>query len=144
MTEAEKMTERSKVFMLRLREALEASWDTGTSYQAVEQTSNRPLGQCYPTARVVQHFFPESEIIEGKVWTGKREELHFWNGLLVGKVWYHIDLTWQQFPAGSLVQDFAVLSRETLVDSDETVQRCTTLLQRVKALLAQCPDLSGA
>jgi hypothetical protein len=58
--------------MLRLREALEASWDKQTAYQNVEQAGNRAYGQCYPTSRVMQHFYPAAEIIKGKVWTGER------------------------------------------------------------------------
>jgi hypothetical protein len=78
--------------MLRLREALEASWDKQTAYGAIEQAGNPALSQCYPTARVVQHYYPATEIIKGKVWTGKSEEIHFWNGLSIGDTWYHIDL----------------------------------------------------
>jgi hypothetical protein len=126
-------------FMLRLRSALEASWDRQTAYRAVEQVGNPALGQCYPTSRVVQHFYPETEIIKGKVWTGSSEEIHFWNGLAVGAIWYHIDLSWQQFPAGSVVRDFVVLDRHDLGDSESTIQRCTLLLQRVERRLAANP-----
>jgi hypothetical protein len=119
-------------FMLRLREALEASWDRQTAYGAVEQAGNPALGQCYPTSRVVQHYYPETEIIKGKVWTGESVEIHFWNGLPVGDEWYHIDLSWQQFPAGSVVQEFVVLDRQALGDSEATIQRCALLLKRVE------------
>jgi hypothetical protein len=119
-------------FMLRLREALEASWDRQTAYGAVEQAGNPALGQCYPTSRVVQHYYPETKIIKGKVWTGESVEIHFWNGLPVGDEWYHIDLSWQQFPAGSVVQEFVVLDRQALSDSEATMQRCALLLKRVE------------
>lgn len=124
-------------FMLRLREALAASWDNQTSYQAAQQAGNPALGQCYPTSRVVQHYYPATEIIKGKVWTGTSEEIHFWNGLPVGDDWYHIDLSWQQFPVGSVVREFAVLDRHTLGDSAPTLQRCALLLNRVEDYLAQ-------
>lgn len=58
---------KSQTDLLKIREALEASWDEKTSYLAVKQEGNPALGQCYPTSRVVQHFFPETEIIKGKV-----------------------------------------------------------------------------
>ena len=118
--------------MLRLREALEASWDWQTAYGAVEQAGNPALGQCYPTSRVVQHFYPATEIIKGKVWTGVSEEIHFWNGLRVGDEWYHIDSSWQQFPTGSVVREFIVLDRQDLDDSEATIQLCALLLKRVE------------
>jgi hypothetical protein len=124
-------------FMLSLREALEASWDKQTAYGEVEQAGNPALGQCYPTSRVVQHYFPATEIIKGKVWTGEGEETHFWNGLPMGGNWYHIDLSWQQFPPGSVVRDFVVLDRQNRDDSKTTIQRCTLLLQRVETYLQQ-------
>ncbi len=122
-------------FMLRLREALNASWDKRTAYLEVAQMGNPALGQCYPTSRTVQHYYPETEIIKGTVWTGQTSELHFWNGLHVGGDWYHIDLTWQQFPAGSIVKEFAVIKREDLNDSVATVGRCNLLLKRVEDYL---------
>jgi hypothetical protein len=85
-------------FMLRLREALGAFWDRLTAYGAAEKVGNPASVQCYPTARVVQHFYPATEIIKGKISTGEREEIHFWNGLPVGDKWYHIDFSWNQFP----------------------------------------------
>ena len=121
--------------MLRLREALEASWDRQTAYGAVEQTNNPALGQCYPTSRVVQHYYPATEIIKGTIWAADRQEIHFWNGLPVGDEWYHIDLSWQQFPAGSIVQDFVALNRETLGDGEATLRRCALLLERVQNYL---------
>jgi hypothetical protein len=122
--------------MLRLRQALEASWDGSTSYQSVEEPGNPALGHCYPTARVVQHYFPAMDIIEGKVWTGTREELHFWNALRTGEEWYHIDLTLQQFPPGSIVREFSVFDRDT-PDSERTTRRCKVLLERVQRSLGQ-------
>jgi hypothetical protein len=62
---------RNLDFMPCLREALAASWDKRTAYLEVEQAGNPALGQCYPTSRVVQHYYPETEIIKGIVWTGK-------------------------------------------------------------------------
>ena len=122
---------RNPNFMLCLREALAASWDKRTAYLEVEQVDNPALGQCYPTSRVVQHYYPETEIIKGKVWTGKTLDIHFWNGCRIGDDWYHIDLSWQQFPAGSIIQEFAIVERQELNDSEATVQRCALLLKRV-------------
>jgi hypothetical protein len=114
-----------------LREALEACWDERTSYLGVKQPGNAALGQCYPTCRVVQHCVPEAEIIRGKVWTGERCEDHFWNGLVEGGVLRHVDLTWQQFPPGSCVREWAILDRRSLDDSAGTQARCALLLARV-------------
>ena len=122
-------------FMLRLREALAASWDKQTAYGAIEKAGNPALGQCYPTARVVAHYYPATEILKGKVWTGEREEIHFWNGLPVGDTWYHIDFSWSQFPTGSVVRDFVVLDRHDLGDSEATLDRCSLLRKRVEAYL---------
>lgn len=122
-------------FMLLLREALTASWDKRTAYLEVEQMGNPALGQCYPTSRTVQHYYPETEIIKGKVWTGKTLDVHFWNGLRIGADWYHIDFTWQQFPASSIIQEFVVIQNHELNDSDATMQRCALLLKRVDSYL---------
>lgn len=67
--------------MVKLREALEASWDEKTSYLNVVERGNPALGQCYPSSRIVQIFFPDVEIVEGQVWTGISNEKHFWNVL---------------------------------------------------------------
>ena len=128
--------------MLRLRDALAASWDKQTAYLGAEQMGNPALGQCYPTSRIVQHYYPKTEIIKGKVWTGKALEIHFWNGLRIGVDWYHIDLTWQQFPAGSIVQEFAVIERQELNDSDATMLRCALLLKRVDNFLKARSDVT--
>lgn len=125
--------------MLRIREALEASWDGQTSYKAVVKPGNPALGQCYPTSRVVQHYYPETEIIKGTVWTGESEETHFWNGLPIGDDWYHIDLSWQQFPPGSIIREFVVLDRQNLGDTEPTLQRCALLLNRVEDYLRNHP-----
>ena len=131
------MPSADQSFMLRLREALATSWDRLTAYGAIEQIGNPALGQCYPTARVVQHYYPATEIIKGKVWTGEREEIHFWNGLQIGDTWYHIDLCWQQFPAGSVVREFIVLDRHNLGDGEATLERCALLLKRVETCLSK-------
>ena len=129
------MTEKSKIDLLKIREALEASWDEKTSYLAVKQGGNPALGQCYPTSRVVQHFFPETEIIKGKIWNGEKIETHFWNGLLINGELYHIDFTWQQFPLRSSVREFEILNRNALNDSDATIKRCQLLLERTEKYL---------
>jgi hypothetical protein len=122
--------------MLELREALEASWDEATSYGCVSEPGNPALGQCYPTSWVVQQFYPEVEIVEGEVWTGKTVEKHFWNILLSQGNEYHIDFSWRQFPAGSAVRSFMIRDRETLDDGPATIKRRELLLQRVTAYLA--------
>ena len=122
--------------MARLRAALEASWDEQTSYRHVSERGNPALGQCYPTAWLVQQFFPEMEIVEGRVKTLKGVEKHFWNILSQdGKV-YHFDFTWQQFPHGSAVQEYWVRDRHNLGDGPATVARCRLLRERVLDFLS--------
>jgi hypothetical protein len=123
------------VDLLQLREALEAAWDPDTSYQGAFQEGNPALGQCYPTSRVMQSFFPTLDIAKGTVWTGASSESHFWNVLFVNDVACHIDLSWQQFPSGSSVTSFEILDRDCLLDSGETVERCHRLEERVLAYL---------
>jgi hypothetical protein len=125
------------VDLVTLREALEASWSPRTSYGGVWEQGNPALGQCYPTARVVQHFVPGSEIVKGTVWTGVRHETHFWSELIVEDVAVAIDLTWQQFPPGSVVTARETLDRNDLGDSPATAARCALLLRRVEARLRQ-------
>ena len=117
---------------------LAASWDKRTAYLEIEQAENPALGQCYPTSRVVQHYYPKTEIIKGKIWTGETTDVHFWNGLRVGDDWYHIDLSWQQFPVGSIIQEFVIVKRQELNDSEATIQRCALLLKRVDDYLKTC------
>jgi hypothetical protein len=119
------------VDLIALREALEASWSARTSYGGVWEEANPALGQCYPTARVVQHFLPRSEIVKGSVWTGVREEIHFWSELVVDNATIAIDLTWQQFPPGSVVTARETLDRNRLGDGPTTVARCDLLLADV-------------
>ena len=118
--------------MLRLREALEASWDQETAYDCVMEAGNPALGQCYPTARVIQHNYAQTEIVRGNVWTGQSSELHFWNVLETAGQWVHIDLTWKQFPAGSIVTEFELLERKALDDGPSAIRRCSLLIQRVQ------------
>lgn len=122
--------------LLRLRRAIESSWDEKTSYLAVKQDGNPALGQCYPTSWLVQQYFPKMEIVKGIVWNGDEEETHFWNVLEVGGVKYDIDLTWQQFPHGSYVKSYETLNRNNLGDGPETVKRCSILAERVKKILS--------
>lgn len=121
--------------LLQVREALEASWDEQTSYQRVMQQGNYALGQCYPTSRVVQYFFPQTEIAKGVVENGDKEDIHFWNVLIVGEQSYHIDLSWQQFAPGSHVSEYEVLDRNNLGDGADTIRRCDLLKKRVIAYL---------
>jgi hypothetical protein len=119
-----------------LAAALEASWDHRTAYRGITRPGNPAFGQCYPTSRVVQHFYPETEIARGEVWTGAGIECHFWNVRGVGPRAEWIDLSWRQFPAGSVVRRFELLDRRTLGDSPPTVERCALLLRRVMSHLA--------
>ena len=130
--------------MTQLRTALEYSWDDKTSYMGVFSDENISLGQCYSTSRVVQFFFPKTEIVEGEVWNGQESHKHFWNFLKSNESEYHIDLTWQQFPKGSIVKGWKIRERETLGDSKETIERIELLKQRVKGYLAnhECSNIN--
>lgn len=119
-----------------LANALEASWDDRTAYGGITQPGNSAFGQCYPTSRVVQFFYPEFEIACGDVWTGSSTECHFWNIRGSGPQAEWIDLSWKQFPPGSVVQRFKLLDRHSLGDSPPTVERCELLLRRVLSYLA--------
>lgn len=130
------MTPLPAVTLARLKKALEASWQPDTAYQAVSQTGNPALGQCYPTARVVQWFFPRFEIAAGEVDTGSSREAHFWN---VDPATYpaeHVDLTRGQFPPSAEVIHWRLLDRAALGDSPRTIIRCELLLSRVLAALS--------
>ncbi|HEX8535308.1 MAG TPA: hypothetical protein VF662_14175 [Allosphingosinicella sp.] len=119
------------VSLPRLRAALEASWDSRTAYLGASEAGNPALGQCYPTSRVVQWFFPRFEIASGEVDTGRGVEWHFWNVDPSAEPPVHVDLTWQQFGAGAKVTQFKLLDRLQLGDSPPTVERCRLLLERV-------------
>jgi hypothetical protein len=125
-----------------LREALEASWRPDTAFLQVYKKGNPALGQCYPTARVVQHFFPEFEIVEGEVWTGEQLEKHFWNIHELNNMSYLVDFTWQQFPQGSIVKNFKIRDRNTLGDRPETIKRVELLLERVNSYLESKLNIS--
>lgn len=125
---------------LALARAVEASWDHRTAYKGLFRADNRAFGQCYPTSRVVQCFYPDYEIAMGEVWTGSGIEHHFWNVRGSGANAQWLDLSWQQFPAGSVVQHFTVLDRNCLGDSAATVERCALLLRRVLSHLGCHPS----
>ncbi len=120
-----------KVDMPLLREALEASWKPDTAYMKVQEKGNPAYGQCYPTSKVVQIFFPKTKIVVGEVWTSKRMEKHFWNILEKDGSVYHIDFTWQQFPKGSKIKSYEILDQDKNKDGLVTVNRVKTLLNRV-------------
>jgi hypothetical protein len=125
-----------RVDLERLATAIEASWDHRTAYRGITQPGNPAFGQCYPTSRVVQFFYPETEIACGDVWTGSSTECHFWNIRGWGTDAEWIDLSWKQFPSGSVVQRFKLLDRRLLGDSPPTLDRCALLLRRVLSHLA--------
>lgn len=124
----------SPVSLLRLMRALDSSWGSDTAYRSEIRPGNRAFGQCYPTSRVVQWFYPDFEVARGEVWTGQTMEWHFWNVRGDGPE-ENIDLTWAQFPAGSTIRSCDILSRTDASDSPSTLTRCEILLRRVLAAL---------
>jgi hypothetical protein len=125
----------------RLACAIEASWAPDTAYLGVAEPGNPALGQCYPTSRVVQWFHPEFEIARGAVWTGVRAECHFWNVHGADDQAEWIDLSWKQFPPGSVVEACELLDRKALGDSPAAIARCERLLRRVLDQLAAASTL---
>jgi hypothetical protein len=117
----------------RLQQLLEASWRPDTAYEGVSEPGNAALGQCYPTARVVQWFFPRFEIALGQVDTGTSLETHFWNIDPTASPVEHVDFTRQQFAVGAKVIGWRLLHRDRLGDSPPTIARCERLLRRVLA-----------
>ncbi|GAC1386997.1 MAG: hypothetical protein NVS1B7_6350 [Candidatus Saccharimonadales bacterium] len=71
------MIYRPEFNMTRLREAIEVSWKADTSYLHVYEDNTPTMENCYHTALVTQYFFPNTEIVEGEVWTGKSTDKHF-------------------------------------------------------------------
>jgi hypothetical protein len=126
-----------RIDLERLATAIEASWDHRTAYRGITQPGNPAFGQCYPTSRVVQFFYPEVEIACGEVLTGAGTECHFWNIRGSGTQAEWIDLSWKQFAPGSVVQRFEILDRRRLGDSPPTVERCQLLHRRVLSYLAE-------
>lgn len=118
-----------------LREALEASWSSDTAHLYAEEEGNPSLGQCYVTAKILQEYFPEFEIVEGIVETPNGKEKHFWNRIKSSAGVIDIDLTWQQFPVGSKVVKCWLRNRQTLNDGEETQRRLSVLRERVKSYL---------
>ena len=125
------------VDLLSLRTALEESWRPDTANLGVNVKGNPALGQCYPSSRVIQFFFPESEIAEGIVITpSSTADKHFWNVFKVDDKDVPVDFTWQQFPPHSYVKSWKIRDRNHLNDSEPTIQRVNLLLERVKHQLA--------
>jgi hypothetical protein len=91
---------------------------------------NSAFGQCYPTARVVQWWFPECEIAAGDVDTGEGME-----AFLVRTLRRDYRLHLGQFPPGSKIRQSRLLERDALNDSPSTIGRCQLLLERVLAAL---------
>ena len=94
----------------------------------------RRWGSVIPLPALSSTIFPETKIARGFIWTGKSEEMHFWNVLDIGGTIYHIDLSWRQFPPGSPVVRWALLSEDNS-DGEVTVKRIKTLLKRVQDYL---------
>ena len=131
------MKPHENIDMIQLRRAMEASWDSATSYLNVVEVGNPALGQCYPTSRVLQMFFPNLEIVEGEVRLGEQIDKHFWNAIEIEGELYHIDFTWQQFKPGSYVHSFKIRDKKTLNEGKQTIERCELLKTRVMAYMIE-------
>lgn len=127
-----------------LAAALEDSWDHHTAYQGIFNPNNPAAGQCYPTSRVVQWFFLTCRVASGKVWTGAATEHHFWNMRETQRGSERFDLSWKQFPMGSAIKGFELISDDPSKDSPGTQDRCALLLKRVMAQLENRPSQDAA
>jgi hypothetical protein len=123
--------------LLALARSLRASWDELTAYQGKFDPANPSAGQCYPTSRVVEWFYPDYEVVRGEVLTQAGIEQHFWN-VRVGSVdAQKIDLSWDQFPPASTIVRFEFLFSNAFADSAGTQGRCLLLLTRALRHLRQ-------
>lgn len=127
----------SKFNLIEIRQAIEASWSEETAYHNVTKAGNPSFGQCLPTSFVIHHFFPEIQIVRGKVLNGNKTEEHYWNGIKVNDELYHIDLTWQQFPIGTKVLEFEIFDTSSLTENSSAFKRCQLLLRRVNQYLSK-------
>lgn len=125
------MKEYSKLNLTTLRHAIEASWSEETAYHNVLEVGNPSFGQCLPTSFVINHFFPEIQMVCGKVLIDNKIEEHYWNALMMNDNFYHIDLTWQQFPIGSKVLEFEIFDFNSLAKNSSAYKRSHLLLNRV-------------
>jgi allophanate hydrolase subunit 1 len=64
-------------------------WGFSVVAQGAAQPGNPALGQCYPTARLIQRLDPRMEIVRGTVRAADSFHTHFWNALQVaeGSLW---------------------------------------------------------
>ena len=131
MSDMQSDPDAERVDMLLLRHALEVSWSKETSYLGGFDPANSALGQCYVTARVVEHFFPETQVVKGDVWSATTIDTHFWNVLPVGKEMIPIDFTWQQFSPGSYIRSYRRVLSDISADREVTRQRYELLKSRV-------------
>lgn len=132
-----KASEGARPTVPALAAALRASWDVLTAYQGRFDPANPAAGQCYPTSRVVAWFYPDFEVVRGEICTGPGFEQHFWNVKTGSEGGEILDLSWEQFPSGSKVQQFDFLRTGPSADSQRTRDRCLTLLTRVVDHLGQ-------
>lgn len=115
--------------LIQLREALEHSWDKETAYSVENYENHDPAwGQCAVTACVVYNYF-KCALIKGKVTMPDGSTTsHYWNNI----DGVDVDLTWRQFPVGSVVSERKTADFYDLMENEWTNQRFRRLLGRVK------------
>ena len=114
-----------------LASSLRGSWDALTAYAGNFDRANPAAGQCYPTSRVVEWFYPDYPVVRGEVITQLGIEHHFWNVRGGSQGTDTIDLSWEQFPPASTISWFDYLLSDASADSPGTQHRCHLLLMRV-------------
>lgn len=113
-------------------DVIRAAWSRETSYWPETWTSGNPAhGQCAITALVVQDHFG------GDIWRGwVGTDTHYWNHI-DGRT---VDLTLEQFPAGSEVRRDVPVHRDVILRNEDTRRRYELLSERIAALKDSAHD----
>lgn len=123
-----------------LTDAITKSWSAGTSANAEKWNVNNPsLGQCAVTSCVMQDYFGEDILNSVVILPDGSTDSHYYN-LINDEA---VDLTKQQFPAGSSFSEgqpktkgFAS-TRDYCLSYPSTRQRYNVLKAKVELILAR-------
>jgi hypothetical protein len=116
-------------------EDIQAAWSRDTSYWPDKWSpENRASGQCAVTALLVQ------DLVGGDIWRGWVDgQPHYWNRA-DGEP---IDLTWEQFPGGSVRRIDVPVNRLILLSDEGTRRRYELLSERAASATASTTSASG-
>lgn len=108
------------------------AWSKETSYTPEKYSEDNPSeGQCAVTTLVVNDFFGGSFMRAEVRLPGGVTTSHYWNLLSFGQ----LDLTWTQFPKGTIILEAQEVDRERLLPPDNVwmQERYTTLKEKVNS-----------